>query len=268
MLRLLEHSARGGSFRFVHGDVMHERLELRERLQLSAHLAKLSMAGPVVFEQHIPFLRLPAVAGYGPLRPTFIQVVREPVARWVSQHYFLKACFCDTRNGTRAPRPGSFWCARDSNVYRQYDQPAMCAGDINVYYALRDPNRTYMRPDANLMVRYFCGHDAECWSAEPTAREAASLLAWDNLRTRYAWVGVLEQFNESLRLLHTALPSVMPSRVLDKHLEHPVVRNRRDISEASPNERTMRIMHTDLELDLRLYRRALGLHQDRVRSCL
>ena len=55
---------------------------------------------------------------------------------------------------------------------------------------------------------------------------------------------------------------------LDKHLEHPVMRNRRDISEASPNERTMRIMHTDLELDLRLYRRALGLHQDRVRSCL
>lgn len=129
-----------------------------------------------------------------------------------------------------------------------------------------------MVPDSNEMVRYFCGHAAICRNAEPVARKAASLMAWEHLWTKYVWVGVLEHWNESLRLLHAALPSYMPARALQiamaptSHIARNVAKKKNEL--APPGEATLAAVRVDVALDLWLYQRVLGLHQNRVRACL
>tara|TARA_B100000795_G_scaffold129519_1_gene96553 strand:- start:534 stop:923 length:390 start_codon:yes stop_codon:yes gene_type:complete len=129
-----------------------------------------------------------------------------------------------------------------------------------------------MEPDSNEMVRYFCGHAAICWNAEPVARKAASLLAWEHLWTKYAWVGVLEHWNESFRLLHAALPSYMPAGALQiamaptSDIARNVAKKENDL--APPGEATLAVVRADVALDLWLYQRVLGLHRNRVRACL
>ena len=129
-----------------------------------------------------------------------------------------------------------------------------------------------MAPDSNEMVRYFCGHAAICWNAEPVARKAASLLAWEHVWTKYAWVGVLEHWNESFRLLHAALPSYMPAATLQiamaptSEIARNVAKNDNGLSHLS--EATLAAIRADIALDLSLYQRVLGLHRNRVRACL
>ena len=170
---------RNTSFAMIAGDVNHERLTTGEQRRLVNQLVGKAACRPVLFEQHIPYF---SFAAFDVAEPTYIQLVREPTARWVSMHYFLRKCFCG-KNGTS---PAFLWCNSRTQVYRMYDQSAMCTGNISAYYAARAQNRAYMLPDSNEMTRYFCGHSAVCWSAEPAAREAASLLAWEHLWRRYA----------------------------------------------------------------------------------
>ena len=253
---------RSTSYVMIAGDVNHERLSTGDQNRLVYRLVGKSTCRPVLFEQHIPYF---AFAPFEAAEPTYIQLVREPTARWVSMHYFLRKCFCRKNNG-----PAFLWCSNRTQVYRMYDQSAMCAGDISEYYAARAQNRTYMLPDSNEMTRYFCGHSAVCWSADPAAREAASLLAWEHLRRRYVWVGVLEHLDESLRLLHAVLPNYMPSHVLQRHAHRPVIANARQEtdSETPPDTAALAIIRAEIALDLHLYERALRLHQDRVRECV
>mmetsp|Transcript_14543 Transcript_14543/g.29450 ORF Transcript_14543/g.29450 Transcript_14543/m.29450 type:complete len:317 (+) Transcript_14543:123-1073(+) len=279
VLNLLQRASHLSGFSFKHGDVMHENLNMHEQNKLVVGLMNASATHAVLFEQHIPYLSFSAVAAFAAFgeraEPPFIQLVREPTARVVSGHYFVRACFCNTRGGTRPPAPGQFWCAPGTALYKQYDQQAMCSGDINAYYALRNRNRTHRVPgvpDSNVMVRYFCGHADICQNAEPIARKAASLLAWEHLSTKYTWVGVLEKWNESFRLLHAALPSYMPAHVLQiamtptKEIARNVAKETND--SAPPGEATLAAIRAEVALDLWLYQRVLGLHQNRVRVCL
>eukprot|EP00964_Phaeocystis_antarctica_P107790 scaffold72452_cov64-Phaeocystis_antarctica.AAC.4 len=69
---------------------MHELLNEREQGQLVVQLMNTSATRTVLFEQHIPYLSFLAVAAFAALgeraEPAFIQLVREPTARWLSMH--------------------------------------------------------------------------------------------------------------------------------------------------------------------------------------
>ena len=131
VLSLLLRASRLSGYSFKSGDVMHELLNEREQGKLVVQLMNVSATRRVLFEQHTPYLSFPSVAAFAALgeltEPTYIQIVREPIARWVSMHYFVLGCFCDTKGGTRPPAPGQFWCAPRTALYAQYDQQAMCS---------------------------------------------------------------------------------------------------------------------------------------------
>eukprot|EP00964_Phaeocystis_antarctica_P066649 scaffold40315_cov65-Phaeocystis_antarctica.AAC.2 len=99
---------------------MHELLNEREQGQLVVQLMNASATRTVLFEQHIPYLSFSAVAAFAALgeraEPTFIQLVREPTARWLSMHYFVRACFCDTKGGTRPRRTGPVLVRAEDNA--------------------------------------------------------------------------------------------------------------------------------------------------------
>tara|TARA_B100000768_G_C11221563_1_gene350787 strand:+ start:22 stop:552 length:531 start_codon:yes stop_codon:yes gene_type:complete len=135
VLSLLRAASRLSGYHIKSGDVMHELLNEREQGQLVVKLMNASATRTVLFEQHIPYLSFSAVAAFAALgeraEPTFIQLVREPTARWLSMHYFVRACFCDTKGGTRPPAPGQFWCAPRTTLYKQFDQRAMCSAAVS-----------------------------------------------------------------------------------------------------------------------------------------
>ena len=110
MLQLLGRAA-PGSFAMIAGDVMHERLSGHEHFRLAMRLIRTLTSenvSRVLYEQHMPYIQFSEIFtlhfNQRP-EPAYIQLLREPTARWVSMHYFFRACFCDTRGRTQPPAP-------------------------------------------------------------------------------------------------------------------------------------------------------------------
>ena len=82
----------------------------------------------------------------------------------------------------------------------------MCASGFTIdeLYANVTP-----RPAVGPMTRWFCGQSRRCRQVDPlsaSSREAIVRRAMITLRDAYTWVGVLERFEDSLRLLARLLP--------------------------------------------------------------
>ena len=62
----------------------------------------------------------------------------------------------------------------------------------------------------------------------------------------------------------------MPSHVLQRYAHRPVVANahHETDSEPPPDAAALATIRAEVALDLHLYKRALRLHQDRVRACV
>lgn len=155
---------------------------------------------PLVYINHIHWTNfsqagLPKLTGY-------IQMVREPVSRVVSGFYYLML----------GPRKEEKMIKSQHHAMKllELDHPPT----INEYVAIKKSKLanplscqegTLHNPNkGNMMTRYFCGHDAVC---DNICNPAALARATEVMETQYDWVGVLEDFEESLTLLERTGPA-------------------------------------------------------------
>merc|ERR1712060_639181 len=124
-------------------------------------------------------------------------------------------------------------------------------------------------PSVGLMTRFFCGQAPECHAADPApaaVRRAALERALHNLHHRYVWVGVLEQFKDSLELLTRQLPDYFGALgVAQASREH--VRPANSTRYLMPSNRTLRKVAVEVESDMELYNFAIRLLQCRLQKC-
>jgi hypothetical protein len=115
------------------------------------------------------------------------------------------------------------------------------------------------RPVLGVMTRYFCGQHPVCKAPDPlpaATRSEALRRALFNLRHRYVWVGVLERFEESLRLLRHLLPAYFGDvHVARASKEH--VRPTNSTSYSAPRSTTLQKLSLENENDARVYEYAL-----------
>ena len=196
----------------------------------------LSRGLPYFYDRHLHFIDF---RDFGYPNPTYISLVREPLARRVSSFYFLRECVCNHFNlqeGRVQPPNEIAWCKNYVDVVRGKGN-VFCSADINMLATIResvdpmvqllllklfktdDPYATKVdaSPETPMpYVNFFCGHDERICGANADIRGAID-HAKTVIRDVYSWVGVLEHFEASLILLQKMWPGWMEN-VNIKHL--------------------------------------------------
>eukprot|EP00962_Isochrysis_galbana_P018458 scaffold5324_cov107-Isochrysis_galbana.AAC.1 len=234
------------SLDFVNSSIAPD--EQREFVELITGLARRRR---VVYDRHLHFVDF---AQFGAEQPQYINLIRDPVQMQVSAFYFWRDCACRTHK----PFCRAAWQPNSSSGF--------CLLDIDAIYA-----GVSQRPVVGVITRYLCGHDPICQVADPasaSARQAALELALHNLNYRYLWVGVLERFEESLRLLVQLLPGYFGGLpISEASTAHVRPQGSNTYSYAQPRGSTLAKLAQENGNDLAIYRHATQLLDCRLRSC-
>ena len=135
---------------------------------------------PAVFHGHFPFL------GFIPLgfpQPLYINIVRDPLERFVSHYYFLR--FGDTYSPNK--------------IRKRHGDPTTL--DECVLQRKYDCNITRMW----LQIPYFCGSDPICWKP---GNKFALHRAKENVLNYYFLVGTTDRIGNFVEILDKALPRI------------------------------------------------------------
>jgi hypothetical protein len=212
---------------------------------------------PVLFHKHRRFLDF---RPFGAPQPTFINVLRHPVDRAVSQFYYER------------------WGDR-FNAYKEAEiklRGAQKDFDINACVAVPRAQRTcgFNHADENLQTGLFCGFADVCACVGPMATRRcgaaeklqALALAKRNLARQYTAIGLTERLPETLQMFERLLPAVFGNIT-----RLPVLHDRVTAVEpfhVDPLPHTVqRLADEELALDVQLYSFATRLFHARWQVC-
>lgn len=184
----------------------------------------------VVYARHFYFAPFPGLGS----SVRYITFVREPVARVVSSYYYYHF---SSKPGIQALVPQE----------HRWENLAQCV-------VMNHEGCT-----ANLMTKYFCGHEAFCASGSPAALRQAKL----NLRHHFLLVGVVEEMEASLRLLALLLPDVFGRQ--GAAVSIPLSNQNERLAEVSEEERQVVAQHN--KADIELYAVAVAELKGKLEQC-
>mmetsp|Transcript_22624 Transcript_22624/g.33577 ORF Transcript_22624/g.33577 Transcript_22624/m.33577 type:complete len:350 (-) Transcript_22624:520-1569(-) len=179
-------------------------------------------------------------------RPVYIQMVREPISRVISQFYFLTA-----------PR-------RDATYRTKMKQLQTEAGFFIEKGDLDDCILNATNPErcerTNEMTSYFCGYVREC--ANPASPEALK-MATANLEN-YAFVGILEDFQTTVAMFEKLLPRYFEgaSSIVVPH------ENEARSNKKAPSAHTLDMLRKYNANDLVLYQLIVEKFDRQAKACL
>jgi len=136
---------------------------------------------PALFHGHFPFINFRQL---GMKPPLYINMIREPLERFVSQYYFV-------RYGSDIPDL--------PNTVRQHQGDSTTFDEcVKQKSSMCSPKKLW------LQIPYFCGSDVECW--EPGNKQALR-RAKANVMNNYFLVGTTDNMEKFIELLEYTLPS-------------------------------------------------------------
>lgn len=162
--------------------------------RLCRHVAGLRRPG--IFALHVPYLNFTTACNGTP--PTYINMVRDPVARHLSSNRFTQTCVCgterkrwcaDARYRIRAGRPGSY------ERYCKATDAELVEAQLRAQPPGPWPQPTLNTP--NVLTHWFCGmgesaaEDSLCNAAIQSPKAVRRAKA--TMRRGFAWIGVLEE---------------------------------------------------------------------------
>ena len=180
MMAVVRRMAARNGFRYRSSSVYWKQVLLpSEETSLVASLEKDRKRGRLLFDRHfyvVDFIRQP-------VSWEWVNMVRDPVSRLVSQFYYLRQA--RRWRGRRAP----------PRAWREKSLEACVLED--------DPECRVGAGGQDLQLTYFCGSSLECGQA--SSRRALQLAKY-NVEQRFAVVGVMEELATSLAVLEDRLP--------------------------------------------------------------
>mmetsp|Transcript_63879 Transcript_63879/g.142590 ORF Transcript_63879/g.142590 Transcript_63879/m.142590 type:complete len:150 (+) Transcript_63879:1428-1877(+) len=148
-------------------------------------VSALGSQGRVLYDRHVLYVDFPR---FGLPQPSYINMVRDPLAMQLSAYYFWRECFCVARQPFCVSALSQMQGDGDHQIRSMRH---ICSMGIDDVYAQVDP-----QPTVGLMTRWFCGQDPVCKAPDPqphTQRHLALERAVHHIRMMYVWVGVLER---------------------------------------------------------------------------
>jgi len=178
----------------------------------------------IVFDRHMFYVDWEK---YG-LNANYINVVREPIKRFVSHFYYLRSL---GRWRDRKEKPPRAWFEKDLET-------CVFSGDPECKMEIGE----------GLQLTYFCGTVWEC--SNPKSRKAL-LKAMENIEEKYSVVGVLENLENSLHVMEKYIPAFFSGSVEILLNSSKTELNRNTYPE--PSSKVIEKMRQDLGYELELY---------------
>ena len=267
---LRRHAQERSGFAIVRSaDFSNHSMNKRQQLALADDLVAKAIGRRTLYDRHMLYFHLTAL----PLRvklsppPVWINLVREPLRMQTSAFYFWRHCVCFSgsarsgggrRSAAFCTVPGRMWPKRST----------LCSAGYSMDRLYANLSST-PAPALGPLTRFFCGQSHTCRHADPQpapAREEALRRAVHTLRSRYAWVGVLERFEDSLRLLVRILPQwfsgLAVERAAREHARPRIAAAAHMPARATyprPTRETLRKLALENAADLTVYDHAVSL---------
>ena len=148
--------------------------------------------------------------------PLYVNMVRDPIDRFLSGTNYLHHCVCVTvRNKTtkqinqRLSFPG---CNTLAIYWREEDlTDENCKKPLHEIVQMRIDEAPFVGKVQNHYTAYFAGHDCVHGSNSSEALQVAQ----QRMRREFAWVGVLERTKMSMELLRDTVPHMFKGRLKD-----------------------------------------------------
>lgn len=192
------------------------------------------MTGRNFYDHHVFFVDFER---YGEPQPTYINMLRDPVDRYVSQYTFWRQL------GDIGPP------IREKNIDLE-----QCL--------VPGAHQKFGCPPPNYQTMYLCGHGPPC--TDPP-NEASFQRAMLNLVHRYAAVGILERWDESTAVFNSMFPTYFPTRLPGYGSSHQT--NKSAMKRATYSAEVMKKIRMYNSFDQRLYDAANVLLNKRIWAC-
>ncbi|XP_070572977.1 uronyl 2-sulfotransferase-like [Ptychodera flava] len=224
MVYLLRELARRNKFHAT-GDNMEPKMQriLPENEQKEIVERVSSLPQPATFYRHINFIDFER---FGFENPTYINIVRRPLSRQVSYYYFRR--FGDGKNSTKHFTRDTKYETFDDCVLR--DRPECST------------NNTF------IIAQYFCGQHPLCRVPSRWAVERAK----ENVIKYYYFVGLTEEYDDTLKLLQLMLPRFFEG-AFEMYKRGDSTRNTTSVLKRTPSPRVVAIMNERLALENEFY---------------
>ncbi|XP_030228280.1 heparan sulfate 2-O-sulfotransferase 1 [Gadus morhua] len=154
-------------------------LSLQDQVRFVHNVTSWSEMKPAFYHGHVVYLDFSKYGAEG--KPTYVNVVRDPVERLVSYYYFLRFGD-DYRPGLRRRKQGD---------KKTFDECVASGGPDCAAEKLW------------LQIPFFCGHHSECWTV---GSRWALETAKANLVRQYLLVGLTEELEDFVMILEAVLP--------------------------------------------------------------
>ncbi|CAH1230151.1 UST [Branchiostoma lanceolatum] len=153
------------------------RFPLREQIALVQYVDKLPP--PFFYNRHFHFIDF---TRFGARQPIYINMIRDPFDRLVSSYYFKR--FGDGRSDDRGGH------LTEEERLRSFDACVL-------------EEQVECTRGLHYIIPFFCGQRPGCRDSSRWALERAK----DNVLDKFLVVGILEEFNDTLRVLEHLLPT-------------------------------------------------------------
>ncbi|XP_070572978.1 uronyl 2-sulfotransferase-like [Ptychodera flava] len=193
----------------------HEQAQLVERIS--------NLPRPATFYRHTNFIDF---RRFGHKNPIYINVVRRPLNRLVSEYYFKR--FGDDKNDTKN-FPGE-------GKYETFDDCVLL-------------NRNECLSSSTfIIIPYFCGQVHACRNVSRWALETAK----ENVIKYFTFVGISEEFEDTLKLLEIMFPRFF-NRALEIYKTPGAIISTKTKGKVPPSPLVEEIMNERLALENEFY---------------
>jgi len=166
------------SVAYVNVSSSSHRFTWRDAYKFALNISHWETRKPALYHGHFPFLDF---TRFGLGQPMYINVVRDPLERFISHYYFVR--YGDTYLPNKVRKYQGDTKTFDDCVH---DGDSAC-----------DAKRLWVQ------VPYFCGSSPECW--EPASKRALQ-KAKANVAERYFLVGITDEIDKFVKLLEESIP--------------------------------------------------------------
>jgi len=197
-----------------------------------------SIASPMLYSRHIHYINF---RKFGLLSPVYINLIRDPIERFSSNYHFKRFGDMINNQGRQAG-------LSDHDRY------------MNINDCILKNHSECMTNGLWYMIPYFCGQEAFCRTPSVEALRRAKMNVLDN----YIAVGILEDFEGSLKVFEKLLPQHFSgvTQVYNDFLQDSNRKNTSTIGKKRLSEKAIAVLRSRMHYDYDFYYFVIALFKN------
>ncbi|XP_039272126.1 uronyl 2-sulfotransferase-like isoform X1 [Styela clava] len=190
-----------------------------------------SLPQPLLFLRHLHFVDFEK---YNVTKPAYINMIRHPINRFVSHYYFSRFGFV---NWTEEKIRKWLWPMSKERREMSLDECVKNGAE-----------KCVVENHENFM-QFFCGQDVRCKNRDDWALEKAKT----NIAKNFVFIGVLEKFEDSIKVAETILPKYFTGATNIFQASPNSGSHTKTANKVKPTNETVSVLSVALSREIELY---------------